>query len=156
MKNIIPMLVTAGNRITCQRCKAKSKRTGNQCGAPAERGKNVCRFHGARSTGAKTEAGKARIAAAHTIHGRETREQREQRSAALARISRLEDAMHVLKLTTSSRMRGRKALGYIPVTSIEDVVQMVNDGLLHRNTADEEEDRFLFRNTPCTGPQAAP
>ncbi len=129
----------AGSRITCRRCSAKSKRTGNQCGAPAEKGKNVCRFHGARSTGAKTEAGKARIAAAHTIHGRETREQREQRSAALARISRLEDAMHVLKMTTAPRLRGRKALGYIPVTSIEDVVLLVNDDLLHRNTGGKEE-----------------
>ena len=138
----------AGSRITCRRCSAKSKRTGIQCGAPAERGKNVCRFHGARSTGAKTETGKARIAAAHTIHGRETREQREQRSAASARISRLEDAMHVLKMTTSSRMRGRKALGYKPVTSIEDVVQLVNDDLSHRNTADEEEDRFFIPQHP--------
>ncbi len=48
--------------------------------------------------------------------------------------------MHVLKMTTSSRMRGRKALGYIPVTSIQDVVQMVNDDLLHRNTSVEERD----------------
>lgn len=132
-------LVTAGSRITCKRCKAKSKRTGNQCGAPAEKGKNVCRFHGARSSGAKTEAGKARIAAVHTLHGRETRKQREQRSAASAQISRLEDAMHVLKMTTSSRMRGRKALGYIPVTSIEDLAQMVIDDLLHRNTGVVDE-----------------
>ena len=47
--------------------------------------------------------------------------------------------MHVLKMTTSSRMRGRKALGYIPVTSIKDVVQMLVDDLLHRNTGGKEE-----------------
>lgn len=31
------------------RCSATSKRTGCQCQAPAERGKRVCRFHGARA-----------------------------------------------------------------------------------------------------------
>jgi hypothetical protein len=139
MKKIIPTLVTAGSKITCKRCKAKSKRTGIQCGAPAERGKNVCRFHGARSTGAKTEAGKARIAAAHTVHGRETREQRAERSAASARISQLEDAMHVLKMTTSPRSRGRKATGYKPITSVEGVVQMLIDDLLHCNTTAKDE-----------------
>jgi hypothetical protein len=30
------------------RCKAKSKRTGKPCGAPAVRGYRVCRMHGAR------------------------------------------------------------------------------------------------------------
>ena len=30
------------------RCKAKSKRTGKPCGAPAVRGCHVCRMHGAR------------------------------------------------------------------------------------------------------------
>jgi glucans biosynthesis protein len=30
------------------RCHAKSKRTGKQCQAPAVRGYNVCRMHGAR------------------------------------------------------------------------------------------------------------
>jgi hypothetical protein len=156
INNVIFSLVTAGSKITCKRCYAKSKRTGNQCGAPAERGKNVCRFHGARSTGAKTEAGKARIAAALTIHGRETREQRALRSAASARISQLEDAMHILKMTTSSRMRGRKALGYKPVTSMQDVVQLVNDDLLHRNTGARRKTDFLCRNTPCTEAKAEP
>ncbi len=139
MKNITSMLTTASRNITCKRCYAKSKRTGNQCGAPAERGKNVCRFHGARSTGAKTEAGKARITAAHTIHGRGTREQRVQRSAASARISQLEDAMHIFKMTTSSRTWGRKAAGYTPLTSIEDVVQMMVHHLLYRKTGVKDE-----------------
>lgn len=31
------------------RCTATSKRTRQRCGAPAERGKSVCRFHGARA-----------------------------------------------------------------------------------------------------------
>ena len=139
MKNIIPTLVTGGGKITCRRCTAMSKRSGEQCKKPALRGKAVCDFHGGRSTGAKTEAGKARIAAAHTIHGRETRVQRAERSAASARISRLEDAMHILKMTTLPRSRGRKAAGYKPITSVEGVVQMLIDDLLHRNTGAKDE-----------------
>jgi hypothetical protein len=34
------------------RCAAKSKRSGNQCKAPAIRGKRVCRMHGGKSPGA--------------------------------------------------------------------------------------------------------
>jgi hypothetical protein len=37
-----------------------------------------------------------RIAAAHTLHGRETQKERAERSTVLARLSQLEDAMHVL------------------------------------------------------------
>ena len=116
-----------------------SKRSGEQCKKPALRGKAVCDFHGGRSTGPKTAEGKARIAAVHTVHGRETREQRAERSAASARISRLEDAMHVLKMTTAPRSRGRKAAGYTPITSVEGVVQMLIDDLLHRNTGAKDE-----------------
>ena len=65
-------LLTAGGRIFCARCQARSKRHGGQCGAPAERGQGMCRFHGGRSTGPKTEAGRQRCAEATTVHGRET------------------------------------------------------------------------------------
>jgi hypothetical protein len=73
-------LLTAGGRIRCARCQAKSKRHGGQCGAPAERGRAVCRFHGGKSTGPKTEAGRQRCAEAKTIHGRETQAKRMQAS----------------------------------------------------------------------------
>jgi hypothetical protein len=118
-----------------------SKRSGEQCKKPALKASRTqkCEFHGGRSTGPKTQAGKARIAAAHTVHGRETREQRAERSAASARISQLEDAMHVLKMTTAPRTRGRKATGYKPITSVESVVQMLIDDFLHRNTGVKEE-----------------
>jgi hypothetical protein len=134
MTNATPMLVTGGGKIVCPRCAAKSKRTGNQCGRPAMHGKAVCDFHGGRSTGARTLAGKARIANAHTVHGRETKQARAERSAALARISQLEDSMRVLKMITIPRTRGRKAIGYKPVESIQEVIQMMIDDSLHRNT----------------------
>jgi len=139
MKIVIQTLITAGGKIACARCAAKSKRSGEQCKKPAMRGKAVCQFHGGRSTGPKTAEGKARIAAAHTIHGRETREQRAERSAASARISQLEDAMYVLNMTTAPRTRGRKATDYTPITSVEGVVRMLVDDLLHRNTGVENE-----------------
>ena len=82
-------LNTAGGKITCLRCQAMSKRTGEQCGAPAESGKRVCRFHGARSTGAKTDAGRQRIVAALTKHGRESRAQRERRALKLRELKEL-------------------------------------------------------------------
>jgi hypothetical protein len=37
------------------RCRAKSKRPGFQCQAPAVRGKKVCRMHGARAGAPKGE-----------------------------------------------------------------------------------------------------
>lgn len=39
-----------------QQCKAKSKKSGQQCGNWAINGKNVCRIHGGRSTGPKKPA----------------------------------------------------------------------------------------------------
>ena len=64
---------TLGGRVTCTQCNALSKRSRQRCQAPAIKGKTKCRFHGGKYTGAKTAEGRARIAAAHTVHGRETR-----------------------------------------------------------------------------------
>ena len=87
----------AGGRIRCAQCQAKSKRTGQQCKAPAERGKRVCRFHGARSTGARTPEGREACAAAKTIHGWETREIRAERKKKLAELRVLGKLLGVTK-----------------------------------------------------------
>jgi hypothetical protein len=50
------------------RCKAKSKRTGKRCRAPAVRGYRVCRMHGA---GGGAPEGKAN---GNFRHGRRTKE----------------------------------------------------------------------------------
>lgn len=76
----------AAGRICCARCTATSKRTHQQCRAPAMRGKKVCRFHGGKSTGPKTDEGRAACAAAKTGHGCETRAIRSERKKALARL----------------------------------------------------------------------
>ena len=101
-------LTALGGRVTCQRCQAKSKRTKLQCAAPALKGKRVCKTHGGRSTGPKTEAGRQRCAEAKTIHGSETREARTERSLASARLAVLEAVGHKLGFMSGTKTRGRK------------------------------------------------
>lgn len=94
---------TLGGRIRCRQCAAMSKRTGVQCRAVAIKGKTKCRAHGGRSTGPKTAAGKARIAAAHLLHGRETRKARDERSQGLARLLELEAEARRLGMITGKK-----------------------------------------------------
>jgi hypothetical protein len=76
------LIQIAGGRILCRRCSARAKRSGQQCQSPAVNGKNVCRVHGGKSRGPITADGRARCAAAKTVHGLETRAKREQASKA--------------------------------------------------------------------------
>jgi hypothetical protein len=99
---------TAGGRIQCAQCQAKSKRTGVQCRAPASKGKTKCRFHGGKSTGPKTEQGRQRCAAAKTVHGNETSAKRLERSEASARLAVLEMVGHALGFMLGPRTRGKK------------------------------------------------
>jgi hypothetical protein len=128
-------LLYSCGKIQCLRCTAKSSRTGVQCGRPALKFSKTqkCQYHGGRSTGPKTAVGKARVAAAHTVHGQETNLARAERSAGSARLSRIEDAMYLLEMTAAPRTRGRKARGYVPVKTLDDVRQMVLDSVLHPN-----------------------
>lgn len=71
------LFTIAGGHITCRQCQAHSKRTGQRCRAVALRGKRVCRFHGGCWTGPTTVEGRARCAAAKTLHGDQTRALRE-------------------------------------------------------------------------------
>jgi hypothetical protein len=109
--NLRTNYTTLGGRVTCTQCNALSKRTRQRCQAPAIKGKTKCRFHGGKSTGAKTAEGRARIAAAHTVHGRETRAIRAERSAKLAELYELEMLGRSIGMF-EGRMVGRKPLGY--------------------------------------------
>ena len=123
-------LSTAGGRIKCLRCTAKSSRTKLQCGRPALKTSKTqkCQFHGGGQTsGKQTEEGRSRIAAAHYKHGESTKAARAEYSRASTTLNQLEDAMHLLKMTTATRTRGRKPSGYKPVRSVHDVIQMVLD-----------------------------
>ena len=92
----------------CLQCSATSKRTLKQCGAPAIAGKNVCRFHGGKSTGPKTQAGRQRCAEAKTIHGNETRAARTERSLTSSRLAVLESVGFTLNMLSGTRTRGPK------------------------------------------------
>ena len=100
--------VTAGGRITCLQCNAKSKRTQQQCRAPATKGMTKCRFHGGASTGPKTPEGRKRCAEARTKTGNETRKARIERAEAMRRLRALEDLGHALGLMHGARTPGRK------------------------------------------------
>jgi hypothetical protein len=129
------LLLNNSTKIICPRCQAMSKRTRQQCGAPAEKGKRVCRFHGARSTGPKTEEGRRRIARSKIKTGQYSHEALEASSQSLSLIRQLEDAMHLLAMTSAPRTRGRKPRGYAPLLVLEDVAQLALDNPLHLPTA---------------------
>lgn len=93
----LSFITIASGRIHCLQCNATSKRTGVQCRAAALRGKTKCASHGGRSTGPKTAEGKARIAAAQLVHGRETRQSRIDRSLGLKRLAELSRIARAIK-----------------------------------------------------------
>ena len=73
-----------------RRCGAKT-RSGTPCAKYAITGKRRCRLHGGLSSGPKTAAGRVRIAAANTKHGRfrNWRAHREREKHYFAEIRRL-------------------------------------------------------------------
>ena len=98
------LLSTAGGRIRCARCTAQSSRTKLQCGRPALKTSKTqkCQFHGGGQTsGKQTLEGRSRIAAAHYKHGESTKAARAAYSRASTTLNQLEDAMHLLKMTTA-------------------------------------------------------
>ena len=104
-------MVTAGGNILCRRCQARSSRTKQQCGRAALKGKWVCQFHGGRSTGPKTEAGKARLRTLNLKDGQFTRAMTLASSGLRLRLRYLEDiAIHVGMF--KQRTSGPKPSGY--------------------------------------------
>lgn len=104
-------ILTLGGRIRCLQCSAKSKRTGVQCKAAALKGKSKCGAHGGKSTGPRTAEGKARIAAAHLVHGEATRAARAEYRAALVRLAKLEELGRSAGIISGPRTRGPKIKG---------------------------------------------
>ena len=127
-------LSTAGGRITCLRCTAKSLRRGGQCLKPALKSSRTkkCSTHGGRNKGPVTEAGKARAAASHVKTGEFTKQAIRERSQKLAEMMNLEDCLMVLKMTTATRTRGRKPTGYTRLVTIKDVFEFALDKELNR------------------------
>jgi hypothetical protein len=113
-ENYEQYLITAGGRIKCKRCQARSSRAKLQCSKPALKGKAVCGHHGGLSTGPKTREGIQRIKDAHLKHGNETKEARAERSAKSLQFLMLEKiGWHIgLFSEGSTKFRGRKPNGF--------------------------------------------
>ena len=126
-------ITLAGGAIRCLRCTAKSVRSGNQCSKPAMNSSRTqkCTHHGGRASGPKTQEGRQRIAAAHTTHGVTTKIARQQHSEDSSKIAMLEDAMFVLGMGDGKRLQGRKANGYRPLRTIEQVREFLLGINLH-------------------------
>ena len=104
-----------------KQCTAKSKRTGLPCNNPAAYGCKTCRMHGAR----KAESIKRGEQHPNYVHGGRTLEAEKQSSEQSAKLQMMEDAMHLLKMTTAKRSRGRKAAGYCKITSVNEIKKVI-------------------------------
>ena len=124
-------LVTAGGKIKCLRCTAKSSRSKQQCGKPALKTSTTqkCQTHGGRP---HTPEVLRRISEANTLHGESTKAAKEQYRQDAVHILQLEDAMRVLKMGEGPSIRGRKPAGYRGLYSEADVLRAISEMLLHR------------------------
>lgn len=93
---------------SCSQCTAKSKRSGVRCLAPAVKGKSVCRMHGGKSTGPRTEEGLLRSARAKLSHGTQTRRTRLAHKKAILAIRALEESALLNGIPWGPRLSGRK------------------------------------------------
>jgi hypothetical protein len=127
-------LITAGGKIACRRCKAVSGRTKQQCGRPAIRHKQVCQFHGGRSTGPKSEEAKSRLKTLNLKHGEYIKEKRVTSSKQILLLRYLEDVCLHLGLF-STKTRGPKPTGYIPLNANvrEEYIQLLKLSGLIKN-----------------------
>jgi len=123
-------LTTAGNRIFCLRCLAKSSRTGVQCSKPALRvsSHQLCGHHGGRPHTAETLQ---RISEANTVHGEFSKISKEQYRQDAVLIRQLEDALRALQLAEGPRIRGRKPTGYKSLQTVDDVVRLITERARH-------------------------
>ena len=78
-------------------------------------------MHGAR----KDESIKRGEQHPNYVHGRRTLEAELEQSATSRRLQQLEDAMHLLGMTTAKHARGRKADGYRKLTRIDDIKKAI-------------------------------
>jgi hypothetical protein len=113
-------LITAGGRITCLRCTARSTRTKLQCARPAIKGSRTqkCNFHGGKP---HTSEVLRRITKANTTHGESSKDAREQYRKDSVLLLQLEDALFILKMSDGPRTRGRKPKGYQRISNLKDV-----------------------------------
>lgn len=100
-----------------KKCTALTKLTKSPCKNPAAFGGDTCQEHCGRIK-TSIKRGKDHV---NFVHGRRTIEAEKEHSAFCRRLQQLEDAMHLLGMTTAKRSRGRKANGYSKITSLDDI-----------------------------------
>ncbi len=113
-------------RWLCNRCQANNRR-GIQCGKAAIKGKSVCRNHGGKSTGPKSQGGKDQIGAAHLIHGRRSSAVLRRASLEVSLLRQLEDALRLLNAAQGPRLAGRKPLAYKPISNEQQLKALIEN-----------------------------
>jgi hypothetical protein len=116
-------LILAFGRTLVQRCQATNRR-GEQCSKTAIRNKSVCRFHGGKSTGPRTEEGIERVRQANTRTGVYAKEFVKESQAAKARLRVIEQAAYEAGLI-KVRIRGRKPQSNDP--SVDALMRVIWD-----------------------------
>ena len=112
-----------------------SKQSRLQCRKPALKISRTqkCGHHGGRGSGPKTAEGRARIGAAHRVHGKETDQIRAERSQEALKMAQLEDVARAVRLITSAkRTSGRKPTGYRPIRTLEEARAWVVEDMLRQ------------------------
>jgi len=132
-------LITAGGRIKCKRCQARSSRKKQQCGKPAIRLKNVCSTHGGLSTGPRTQEGIKRIQNAHWKHGNETKEARAERRRMSLMFQRLEAIGWHVGMFTGTKTRGRKVGPNLDLDDPDQLQQALLESMHSKNEPRTDE-----------------
>jgi len=117
-------LILVFGQTLVKRCQASNRR-GKQCLKAAMQNKAVCRNHGGRSTGARSESGKQRSREANLIHGQRSVEGTLRAREDGVRVRQLADAVRVLGLATVKRVRGKWPEGYKPIEDMAGVEELV-------------------------------
>jgi hypothetical protein len=102
-----PRILVFGQH-SCNQCTAKSKRSGARCLAPAVKGKSVCRMHGGKSTGPRTEEGRNLSISAKLVHGAATRKIRLAHKIAMMGLRALEKNAQKNGIPWGKKIQGRK------------------------------------------------
>ena len=118
-------LILAFGKTLVPRCQAPNRR-GEQCAKTAMKNRSVCRNHGGRSTGARTEEGKRRSREANLIHGERSVQGMLRAREDSVRVRQLVDAVRVLGLAANvKRVRGKWPEGYQPIEDEAGVLDLV-------------------------------
>jgi hypothetical protein len=118
-------LIRAFGKTLVPRCQATNRR-GEQCRKAAVRNKVVCRNHGGKSLGARSEQGKRRSREANLIHGDRSVQGMLRAKEDSVRVRQLVDAVRVLGFATNvKRVRGKWPEGYRPIEDEAGVLDLL-------------------------------